>query len=123
MTRTVETVESSRPTGAAARPAVPGVLLVFSAGRPALGVLPLAREPNGVRALELGRGQVGSLSITDAAVSRKHARVAFDGVRWRVRDLGSRNGTSVDGVALKPNSEGEWAGAAPPKVVRTGESL
>ena len=118
----METVESSRPPGAAVRVPVPGLLLVFTAGKPTLGVLPLAREGAG-RALEIGRGQVGTLSIDDVAVSRRHARVAFDGVRWRVRDLGSRNGTSVDGVSIGTKSEDEWAGAAPPRVVRTGESL
>jgi transcriptional regulator of acetoin/glycerol metabolism len=120
MSRTVETVESSRPSGSAARAPVPGLLLVFSAGAPALGVLPLLREAGGARALEVGRGQVGSVTLRDAAVSRRHARVAYDGVRWRVRDLGSRNGTAVDGVAL---ADDEWVGAAPPRVVRTGESL
>ncbi len=83
------------------------------------GVLPLPRE-DGERALEIGRGLVGSLTLEDAALSRRHARVvAAAGGTWRVKDLGSRNGTAVDGVLL---GEEEWTGPAP-RVVRAGESL
>ncbi|HMG57514.1 MAG TPA: sigma 54-interacting transcriptional regulator [Kofleriaceae bacterium] len=40
------------------------------------------------------------LKLDDGAVSRFHCELAVDGGRVRVRDLGSRNGTTVDGVAV-----------------------
>jgi len=45
----------------------------------------------------VGRGEGCDLALDDARVSRRHARLApFDG-GWRVEDLGSKNGTLVDG--------------------------
>jgi transcriptional regulator with PAS, ATPase and Fis domain len=119
MTQEPETVESSSPAAAAARASVPGLLLVFSAGKPTFGVLPFPREEGGARGLEIGRGQVGTLTLEDDKVSRRHAHVSFDGERWRVRDLGSRNGTWADRRELRGE---EWVGTDL-AVVRTGESL
>lgn len=43
----------------------------------------------------IGRSEECDLVIPDPSVSRRHAEVAFvDGV-WRIRDLGSRNGTRI----------------------------
>jgi hypothetical protein len=39
----------------------------------------------------------GAIQLADPAVSSRHASVAFDGRSWVVRDLGSTNGTLVDG--------------------------
>src|SRR5262249_25048655 len=50
--------------------------------------------------------------------SRRHARVVFDGQRFWVRDLGSRNGTAVDGEILRGEVVNEHA-----RVVRTGGTL
>src|SRR5262249_15571240 len=44
----------------------------------------------------LGREGLVDAGLDDDAVSRAHALVAYDGRRWTVRDLGSRNGTFVD---------------------------
>ena len=41
------------------------------------------------------------LVLDDPAVSRFHCEIAIDGGRARLRDLGSRNGTSVDGVVVR----------------------
>ncbi len=84
VTENQETVEHSSPSSTAPRPAVPGLVLIHSAGKPMYGVLPLPRE-DGERALEIGRGLVGSLTLEDAALSRRHARVvAATGGGWRV---------------------------------------
>ncbi len=40
------------------------------------------------------------LELGDGAVSRFHCELVVDGGRIRVRDLGSRNGTTIDGVAI-----------------------
>jgi DNA-binding NtrC family response regulator len=70
---------------------VAGVVVVFTSGAPAARVL---RPVSG--SVELGRG--GEHQIDDGRVSRRHAHVAFEGGRCVVTDLGSQNGTFVDGV-------------------------
>jgi transcriptional regulator of acetoin/glycerol metabolism len=104
---------------------VPGLLLVFSAGRPMQTVIPLTDGE-----LILGRGPVGPASanvvLEDAVLSRRHARVAFESGRWSVADLGSRNGTAVDGRTIGGGgTSGEWraAQAGEPHVIRVGDSL
>ena len=44
---------------------------------------------------ETGENRV---ALDDPEVSRRHAEVVADAERWTLRDLGSRNGTFVDGV-------------------------
>ena len=44
-----------------------------------------------------GRNQEGELVVLAASVSREHARIERGETGWTVRDLGSRNGTFVDG--------------------------
>ncbi len=50
--------------------------------------------------LIIGRGSEADLTIDDSGASRKHAAVDWDGTRARVRDLGSTNGTQLDGVPV-----------------------
>jgi hypothetical protein len=45
----------------------------------------------------LGRGTEADVIVDDAGVSRRHAEIHTDGGRVRVIDLGSTNGTFVDG--------------------------
>jgi Protein of unknown function (DUF3662)/FHA domain len=45
----------------------------------------------------LGRGTEADVIVDDAGVSRRHAEIHTDGGRIRVIDLGSTNGTFVDG--------------------------
>ena len=92
---------------------VPGLVLIFSGDRPTFAPIPLERG-----SIELGRGEVSGVRIDDERMSRAHARVAYDGRRWSVRDLGSRNGTAVDGEKLSDECAGEAL-----RVVRTGSSL
>ena len=49
----------------------------------------------------IGRGPDNRLVLTDYGVSRHHCRILFDGVACRVEDLGSRNGTKVNGGAVR----------------------
>ncbi len=58
----------------------------------------------------IGSGGSADLILEDETVSRFHCEIEVQGGRARVRDLGSRNGTLVDGV----NVESAWlhAGAA-----------
>src|SRR5262245_31028008 len=72
-----------------------GVVVVFERGAPAMRATALEDG-----AIVLGRET--RFAIDDTTVSREHARVAIDRGRVLVRDLDSRNGTFVDGVAAKP---------------------
>jgi DNA-binding NtrC family response regulator len=88
---------------------VPGLLLVFAAGKPTF------------RAFELGDGAAvlgreGALAIDDPRLSRRHAEVTAEGGRFTVRDLGSRNGSFRDGIAVA-ESPAEF------RVLRMADSL
>lgn len=57
----------------------------------------------------LGRDAEPAAAFADASVSRRHARVLVEGGRAVVEDLGSKNGTFVDGVRIErpaPLSDG-----------------
>ncbi len=48
----------------------------------------------------VGRAPNCDCVVPEDCVSRKHAQLWRDGERWFVRDLGSRNGTRVNGVRV-----------------------
>lgn len=50
--------------------------------------------------LIIGRASSNEIPIADERSSRRHAEIYFDDGTWKVRDLGSRNGTFVDGLKL-----------------------
>src|SRR5258706_6882026 len=50
--------------------------------------------------VSIGHHALNDLVLKDATVSRFHCEVWIDGGRARIRDLGSRNGTMVDGVGI-----------------------
>ncbi|HLK38362.1 MAG TPA: FHA domain-containing protein [Polyangiaceae bacterium] len=53
----------------------------------------------------VGRAPNSSLRIDDRLISAQHALLRWTGQFWELRDLGSRNGTYLDGVRLKPGEE------------------
>lgn len=68
--------------------------------------------------LTIGRDSTNGVAINDAEVSRKHARLMFQGGKYVIEDLGSTNGTFVNGQRL--------AGPAvlkPGDVVSLGEQI
>lgn len=65
----------------------------------------------GARVL-LGRGATCHLRVDDRAVSHEHAVLTHRKDQWTVRDLGSANGTFVDGVRLNPGDESQLARGA-----------
>jgi hypothetical protein len=50
----------------------------------------------------VGRSRVSALRIQSDNISGVHAEFIWDNDSWRLRDLGSRNGTFVDGSKLEP---------------------
>ena len=59
------------------------------------------RYPLNKGGLVLGRSQDVDISIpTDELLSRQHCQVSWDGSKIRVKDLGSTNGTFVDGSQI-----------------------
>ncbi len=50
--------------------------------------------------LLMGKGLACEIRLTDRTVSRRHVAVEAVGHRLRIRDLGSTNGTIVDGLAV-----------------------
>lgn len=66
--------------------------------------------------LKVGRLATLEIVIDDTSVSRRHAEVRATDKGWRVRDLGSTNGTFLNGTRLGP---GEWA-VRPHDIIRFG---
>jgi hypothetical protein len=60
--------------------------------------------------LTIGRDATNDVTINDAEVSRRHARLTFQGGKYVLEDLGSTNGTFVNGQRL-----------AGPRVLKAGE--
>jgi pSer/pThr/pTyr-binding forkhead associated (FHA) protein len=58
-------------------------------------VYPLGFEP-----MSIGRAPENRIILADPQVSRHHAEVAMQGGRWVIRDLGSANGTYVNGQQI-----------------------
>jgi DNA-binding NtrC family response regulator len=92
---------------------VPGLMRLFAAGTAMAVALPLKGGE-----LELGRGSPALGEAQDPRMSRRHARIQFDGRRFLVTDLGSQNGTFVDGEPVPANTPREVQ-----RVIRMGDSL
>lgn len=92
---------------------LPGVLLIHHNREPLCVPLPLVAGQ-----LDLGRGRGALEAYVDPRMSRRHARVRYDGRCFLVEDLGSHNGTFLDGIRLE--SGRAYSGA---RVLRTGDSL
>lgn len=48
--------------------------------------------------MAVGRSSRNPIAISDPTVSKEHAEIIRDGSVWKLRDLGSRNGSRVNGV-------------------------
>ncbi len=57
----------------------------------------------------VGRSSRAHTQLVDPAVSGQHASVRWTGREWQVRDLGSRNGTWIDGRRLASDAEAPLA--------------
>ena len=54
--------------------------------------------------LSIGRAAQCGLRVDHASVSRSHAELRHDGTQWQLRDLGSKNGSFVDGIRVQDAS-------------------
>jgi len=104
-----ETQEGSR-NGAPARP---GVIVAFSGTVAMSMVLPIGEEP-----LVIGRAEQDDSVLPDERLSRNHCSIFVSPAGWAVKDLGSRNGTFVDGEPVN----GELVAAAP-RVIRAANTI
>jgi serine phosphatase RsbU (regulator of sigma subunit)/pSer/pThr/pTyr-binding forkhead associated (FHA) protein len=71
----------------------------------------------------IGRSARADVTIADRFLSRSHARLSRDGDEWFVEDLGSRNGTLVNGVKIsspQPVRPGDVIGVSASVVVVGG---
>jgi DNA-binding NtrC family response regulator len=93
-----ETIDGTRDRVAFERRPCPGLVAVFCGHAPAWIPIPLRprTDDESRQALTLGRGALPE----DPRLSRAHAEVSVGPDGWTIRDLGSRNGTSVDGAVV-----------------------
>jgi transcriptional regulator with PAS, ATPase and Fis domain len=79
--------------GAAGAKSAPGLVLLYADDYESLpAAWPLNKER-----VSIGRDAAADICLQIPAVSRMHAELAWDESHWTVRDLGSRNGTLLDG--------------------------
>jgi DNA-binding NtrC family response regulator len=99
---------------AGGRAPTPGLVTVFTSGRACVNPI-FAGRPS----FTLGRvADDGIHALADDTVSRTHAEITFADDKLRVRDLGSRNGTFVDGARVNDQTYAPY-----PKVIRLGQAL
>ncbi len=49
----------------------------------------------------IGRGSDADITVDDTGTSRRHVEIVWDGARAQVRDLGSTNGSQLNGTPVK----------------------
>src|SRR3990172_1829578 len=62
--------------------------------------------------LSIGRDSSNEIPVNDAEVSRRHARLTFQGGKYVIEDMGSTNGTFANGQRLSG-----------PRVLKSGEVI
>lgn len=106
-----------RTEGAAARPradsAPYGKLVVVQSGPTGLPVgTTFALEP----VTTIGRGLDNHIHLNDTFLSNNHARLLLDDDKWLLEDLQSRNGTFLNGFAVRGSTP-----LAPGDMLRFGQ--
>src|ERR1700733_5681826 len=85
------------PTSPASRPDVRSYVLRFISGKYQGGEFPVAAE----KQILIGRSSDLDMVLVEDMVSRKHARIGMQGDQIWIEDLGSTNGTFVNGEKIK----------------------
>lgn len=68
---------------------------VMRSGPTVGAIYPLEAE-----SISIGRDASNSIQINDAEISRRHARLQFQGGKYVIEDVGSTNGTHVNGQRI-----------------------
>jgi len=79
--------------GSPQAPSKPGLVLLYAPNFENFQTAYVFAAPE----LIIGREPTNPVCVPEQAVSRQHARIAYTQGRWVLTDLGSRNGTMVDG--------------------------
>ena len=80
-------------------------------GAPQAGLPPLPLPPQNDRRFTVGRAMACDFTLADLSVSRWHARLYREDEQWLLSDLGSTNGTRLNGwrvttgVPVKPGDQ------------------
>ncbi|MCJ1711917.1 DUF3662 domain-containing protein [Clavibacter michiganensis subsp. phaseoli] len=74
------------------------------------------RHPLAVGRTVIGRGSDADITVDDPGTSRRHVEIAWDGSRAQVRDLGSTNGSELNGAPVTK------APLPPESVIRIGRT-
>jgi hypothetical protein len=85
------------PTSPAPRPGGRSYVLRFISGKYQGGEFPIASE----KPILIGRSSDLDMVLVEDMVSRKHARISMQGEQIWIEDLGSTNGTFVNGEKIK----------------------
>lgn len=106
---TIRETDVEEQDGPGEKQAQPGLAVIFSGGSPQWRLIPIplaspAGDDSGVGELELGRDTLGT-EVGDGRISRRHALVRYHDGAFSATDLGSLNGTTVDGRRMAPRSE------------------
>jgi transcriptional regulator with PAS, ATPase and Fis domain len=108
-----ETAEDTPDASGTGAPARPGVVVAFSGTAAMSLALPIDDEP-----LQIGRAEQDESLLPDERLSRNHCSIAVSPAGWVIRDLGSRNGTFVDGEPVS----GEVV-AMCPRIIRAANTI
>ena len=76
-------------------PDQPEALLVVEVGVHDMSVIPLDKQAHC-----LGKPPAADIPIDNPFVSRRHAQIVFEKGTFQIRDLGSKNGTFINGSRL-----------------------
>src|SRR3974390_3566507 len=94
----IEMVDPSpKATSPAPRPGGRSFVLRFISGKYQGGEFPIAPE----KSVLIGRSSDLDMVLVEDMVSRKHARISMQGEQIWIEDLGSTNGTFVNGEKIK----------------------
>jgi adenylate cyclase len=74
----------------------PGARLIWTRPDGAEAIFPI-----GSGGATVGRDEMAEVFLDEVLVSRGHARIEMSGADWVVKDLGSTNGTRVNGKLVK----------------------